>query len=219
MVAADHARLALGEKNVFVVNQDHAIQARQDVKIIRQADLVRWQAASSLMQLAVEDAQKIREQAHRDAEEIRGRGYDEGLSEGLAEGLRLLNEAARSHLEQFYRLEDRLAEVVSNAVETLFGGLGEREKICAIVRGGLRQMGEQHGAITILAHPSQTCHVAPLAEEWAKQFPDLQCRVSGAADMALDTYEIRGSGWQIQGGLSIALDALRELLEQHHDEF
>lgn len=140
--------------------------------IVRREDWLVWAAAEAAVQAARDEAAAITRAAQSAFEAERRRGHAEGLEQAqLEQAERLIEQVSRT-VDHFARVEQRMVELVMQAVQRVIGELAERERVVAVVKGALAVVRNQK-QVTLRVAPPQLALVQAALNELLAAYPGI----------------------------------------------
>ncbi len=180
--------------------------------VVKSHSFAAYEEAKRILQLAEEEAARIRAEAERLRDEQARAGYEEGYRKGYEEGLKGLARVEQEFQALCDRLEPEVVKLAVRIAEKVIGAelQARPEAIAAIVSQALRTVRHQRD-VTIRVHPS---HVATLEA----QKPHLLGVLTRARDVAIrGDEEVRPGGCVIEtelGTIDADLKTQIEMLER-----
>ena len=130
-------------------------------------------AASDVFAAAEAEAKEIIDQAKKDAENEKRRGYEEGLAEGreqiMMQKLDMLDESVR-YLES---IENKVAELVLKALGKCIAEIDAKELVTQIVRKSMQAVVRNQRQITIKVAPEMVAPVKERIKTILEDFPSV----------------------------------------------
>ncbi len=133
------------------------------VRRIPAADYLIWHDASCVLEAAHADAEAIRAGAREAYEQEKVRGYQEGLVAARLEAAEKMIENVGRTVDYFEKVEDRMSDLVLQAVRRIVSDFSDRERVVMVVRGALAVVRNQK---------QETLRVAPDRLEMVRQATD-----------------------------------------------
>ena len=139
--------------------------------------------AEEIVAAAHAEAARIHEEALKQAEEERKRGYQDGIDEGkmeiLMQKLNLVEESV-SYMES---IETKVSELVMKALRKCVAEIGDQELVCQIVKKAMQAVVRNQRQITIKVNPAMVPVVKARLQAILAEFPALSF-----ADVAEDPH-------------------------------
>lgn len=141
--------------------------------IVKATDFAAVIEAREVIAHAQEEAARIREEAQREYEQQKERGYREGLEQGKAEIAERVVAAMGQSTLYFSKLEDALVDVVVKSTRRVIGEFGERDRVERIVRQALELLRTQ-SQVRIKVSPAQRDWLNSRVQDLLASFPRIQ---------------------------------------------
>jgi len=138
--------------------------------VIRAADAAAWLDAAQLIEEARKEAAQLLGSARQQLDAERARGYQQGLEEARLELTERMIETASRTVELFASIEQRMVDLVMDAVRRLMSEFSDSERVMAVVRSALSVLRNQR-QLTLRIAPEHVEHVRGRAAELLEQFP------------------------------------------------
>jgi type III secretion protein L len=106
-------------------------------RLIPAADYVVWQDAAQVIEGARTDAEAIRASAKEAYEQEKQRGYEEGRDAARLEAAEKMIENVGRTVDYFEKVEDRITDLVLQAMRRIVADFDDRERVIMVVRGAL----------------------------------------------------------------------------------
>ena len=139
-------------------------------QVLRREDWLVWRAAADAVAAARDEAAAITAAARDAFEAERRRGHDEGREEARLEQAEQMIEQVTRAVDYFARVEQRMVELVMQAVQRVIGDFGDRERVVAVVKGALAVVRNQK-QVTLRIAPSQVAVVHAAQNELLAAYP------------------------------------------------
>jgi type III secretion protein L len=139
-------------------------------RVVRAGELAAWLEAEQAVAIARDQAQAIVAETQAAFEAERRRGWEEGTETAHREGVQHMAEQIARTDEYFSQIEDRLAELVMQAVRRIVADYSDHEKVVYSVRSALAAVRNQK-QITLRVHPDNVEHVRGRAALLLAEFP------------------------------------------------
>jgi len=112
-------------------------------RVIPAADYAAWQDATALIEAARADAEAIRAAARDAYEQERRRGYQEGAEAARLDAAEQMIANVSSTINYFEQVEDRVVDLVLQAMRKIVAGYDDRERVVLVVKGALAAVRNQ----------------------------------------------------------------------------
>jgi len=199
----------------FLITSEH-LSMLSERKVLKEAEYSALLDATSVVKVARQEAGRIVEQAAREADAARERGYAEGVERARTEqALQLLSEAVRTE-RQLQGLRVSMARIVARAVQQFVADIDASDLLEAAL---------QRVDALIREEPFVTVHVAPAQEDalraaLSRLSPEMQpwlrkLRVVADAGLEDDGCVLQTPSGTLAIGMSAQLDAFRAALERN----
>lgn len=139
-------------------------------KVVRAEDVRALHAAAQAVEQANAQADEILRQARQVYESERKRGYAEGREEARLEHAEQMIENVARNVEYFSRVEDRVVNLVMQALQKIMDGFDDRERVLITVRSILAVVRNQR-QITLRLAPDQVELVRSRVSELLAAYP------------------------------------------------
>lgn len=157
--------MLLLKKKSFEVESPESVVKAEDV-----AALVK---AEAIIAAAEEEAKVIADQAKKDHESEKRRGYEDGLAEGRAEILKKKLELIEESVKYMQTVEGEISELVIKALKKCLSEIGDTEVVTQIVKKSMRSIVRNQREITIKVAPAMVESVKKWSETILSEFPTL----------------------------------------------
>ena len=184
--------------------------------VVPREDWLLWCAAADAVQAARDEAAQITADARQAYEAERQRGHAEGLQQAqLEQAERLIEQVSRT-VDWFGRVEERMVDLVMQAVQRVIADFGDRDRVVAVVKGALAVVRNQK-QVTLRVAPAQVDAVHAAQNELLAAFPgvgylDVVPDARLAADACILETEIGVVEASIQGQLQALRQAFASVL-------
>jgi type III secretion protein L len=185
-------------------------------RVVRREEWLLWCEAERAVQAARSEAAQIEADARSAFEAERQRGHAEGRQEAqLEQATRMIEQVGRA-VDYFGRVEQRMVELVMQAVQRVIGEFGDRDRVVAVVKGALAVVRNQK-QITLRVAPAQVAAVNEAQNELLAAFPgvgylDVVADPRLAADACILETEIGVVEASVQGQLQALRQAFANVL-------
>lgn len=157
--------MLLLKKKTFEVESPESVVKAEDV-----AALVK---AEAIIAAAEEEAKVIADQARKDHESEKCRGYEDGLAEGRAEILKKKLELIEESVKYMQTVEGEISELVIKALKKCLSEIGDTEVVTQLVKKSMRSIVRNQREITIKVAPAMVESVKKWSETILSEFPTL----------------------------------------------
>lgn len=138
--------------------------------LIRAEDVAVWVGQRQVLELAAQDAERVRDEAKKGYQAELERGYKAGMEQVRDEqAAHLIDNAARM-VEYFAGIEQRIVGLVTESVRRIISDFDDKERVLAVVRNGLAVMRNQK-QLTLRLAPEHVDMVRARARELLASFP------------------------------------------------
>jgi type III secretion protein L len=138
--------------------------------VIPAAEAAAWLDAAQLLEAARTEAAELLGSARQQLDAERARGYQQGLEEARLELTERMIETASRTVELFASIEQRMVDLVMDAVRRLMSEFSDSDRVMAVVRSALSVLRNQR-QLTLRIAPEHVEHVRARASELLEQFP------------------------------------------------
>lgn len=204
---------------VFIVRQQPPL-TRIDAasKVLAAADVWVLREAESIVADAVQQREQILADARAAYEAERQRGYAEGLEQARTEQTARMARLVAGAAGYFSRIEQRVADLVLEAVRGVIAGYGERQAVLALAGRALAEVRSQK-QLTLRVHPDNAAYVRDAIGEVTRQFPAIEyVDVVEDARLAPDACAVESDIGIVEASVSGQLAALKAAFEGAFDE-
>ena len=180
------------------------------LRVIKAEQFLTYQNANELIAEGERqrDAIIASAQAAYDAE--RRRGYQDGLEEARQEQAGSMIEIVCHTVEYFGKVENRMVDLVLEAVRKIIDDFTDRDRVVAVVRSSLSLVRTQKH-LNLRVNPQQLEGVREKLDELLSVFPAIEfIDVSGDARLAEDACAIESEIGVVEANISKQIDVLRE---------
>ncbi len=139
-------------------------------RLIPAADYLVWQDAASVLESAHADAEAIKVSARAAYEQEKQRGYQEGLASARLEAAEKMIENVGRTIDYFEKVEDRITELVLQAMRRIVADFDDRERVVMVVRSALAVVRNQK-QITLRVAPDRVDMVKQATDELLAAYP------------------------------------------------
>lgn len=116
-------------------------------RVVRSDDYLVWHDAQTVLDQARADAEAVRESAKDEYERERARGYRDGLESARIEAAEKMIENVGRTIDYFEKVEDRMTQLVMQAMRKIVGGFDDSSRVITVVRGALSAVRNQKQVI------------------------------------------------------------------------
>lgn len=178
--------------------------------VLPREDWLVWRAAESAVQAARDEAAQITAAAREAFEAERLRGHAEGRQEAQLEQAERMIEQVTRAVDYFGRVEQRMVELVMQAVQRVIGDFGDRDRVVAVVKGALAVVRNQK-QVTLRVAPAQVPAVHEAQNELLAAFPGVgYLDVVPDARLAADACILETEIGIVEASIDGQLQALRQ---------
>ncbi len=169
----------------------HAMPAGRAVSIdpsqpvIPAEDVAAWVRQIQVMELAAQDADRLRAEAREGYQTELERGFNVGLEQVRNEQAAHMIDHASRMVEYFATIEQRIVGLVTASVRRIISDFNDEDRVLAVVRNGLAVMRNQK-QLTLRLAPEHVDLVRARARDLLAAFPGV-----GILDIVADT-RLRG---------------------------
>ncbi|MFC4160048.1 HrpE/YscL family type III secretion apparatus protein [Chitinimonas lacunae] len=158
---------------VFIVRQKHGL-GRLDPgrKIVKAADYQAWRDSQGLLAAARDEAATIVAGAQAGYDAECRRGYEDGLEEAKLETAERMIETVGRTVDYFAKVENRMIELVMEAIRKIVADFDDRERVRVVVRNALSVVRNQK-QVTLRIAPDQVETVKAALNELLAEYPGL----------------------------------------------
>ena len=171
-----------------------------------------WLQAQELLEQARAEAQRIQEQALREREEERQRGYEEGLAQAQLEQVERMMETAERTVTYFAGMEQRIVELVMQALRRVVADFSDTERVTMVVKSGLAVMRNQK-QLTLRISPEHADAVRANATHLLETFPGV-----GMIDIVPDP-RLKGDATILESELGVVQASMAQQLNAIEEGF
>ena len=133
-------------------------------RVLRREDWLLWRAAAQAVQVAHEEATQITAGAQAAFDAEKARGYSDGREEAQLQQAEQMIEQVGRAVDYFARVEQRMVELVMQAVQRVITDFSDRDRVVAVVKGGLAVVRNQK-QVTLRVAPAQVATVQQAQNE------------------------------------------------------
>lgn len=186
--------------------QRMALRLAPGTRVVRREDWLLWQAAEQAVAAAHAEGQQILAGAQAAFEAEKQRGYADGREEAQMQQAEQMIEHVGRAVDYFGRVEQRMVELVMQAVQRVIADFDDRERVVAVVKGALAVVRNQK-QVTLRVAPAQVATVQQAQNELLAAYPgvgylDVVADPRLAADACILESEIGIVEASIQGQLA-----------------
>jgi type III secretion protein L len=185
-------------------------------RVLRREDWLLWRAAAQAVQVAHEEATQITAGAQAAFDAEKARGYSDGREEAQLQQAEQMIEQVGRAVDYFARVEQRMVELVMQAVQRVITDFSDRDRVVAVVKGGLAVVRNQK-QVTLRVAPAQVATVQQAQNELLAAYPgvgflDVVADPRLAADACILETEIGTVEASVQGQLAALRKAFAKVL-------
>lgn len=165
--------------------------------------------AESLLDEARERAGMIVAQAEKQAEEIKEKGYQDGLAQGKLEMSEQMILNVANTVNYFESIERRVVHIVMEAVNKVMGSIPSEELIVSVVKNALAAKRNQK-QITVRVSPEELDTVRGKLGEITAEFPSISfVEVESDARLSKGGCILESEIGTVDASIDVQLEALR----------
>jgi type III secretion protein L len=186
---------------------DMASSVRTDAsqQVLSASDAQVWVQAQDLLAQARTEAQRIKQQALREREAEKQRGYEEGMAQAQMEQVERMMETAERTVTYFASMEQRIVELVMQALRRVVADFSDTERVTMVVKSGLAVMRNQK-QLTLRISPEHADTVRANASHLLETFPGV-----GMLDIVPDP-RLRGDATILESELGVVQASMAQQL-------
>ena len=183
-------------------------------KVVPAARLLAVQEAGALIESATRRAQAITSQATAGYDAQCRRGYEAGLTQAKLEQASQVIENVAKHVNFLEKSEDRIVDLVMQAVRTVIEGFDEKERTVAAVRSVLSAAREQK-QVTLRLNPALAESLKVQIQEMVIAYPGMGF-VDVVAERGLtgDACVLESEMGVIETSIEIQLEAIQSVFDK-----
>ena len=141
-------------------------------KVVKADQYQSFVDAEGIISSSRKQAERILEAARRERESERQRGYQQGLLEGRREMAERMIDAVERNVDYFSHMEQKVVDIVVEALKKILGEIDQREKILKIVQNALAVVRNQ-AKVTLRVCPDEAAYVRSRVDDILKQYPGI----------------------------------------------
>lgn len=185
-------------------------------RIVRREDWLVWREAEAAVQAARDEAAAIVAGARAAFDAEKERGYADGREEAQLQQAEQMIEQVGRAVDYFGRVEQRMVELVMQAVQRVIADFDDRDRVVAVVKGALAVVRNQK-QVTLRVSPAQVATVQQAQVELLAAYPgvgylDVVADPRLAADACILESEIGIVEASVQGQLAALRKAFAKVL-------
>jgi type III secretion protein L len=204
---------------VFIVRDDSKLtRPEPSQKIVRASEVWAYRTAEAVIAEAERSRTRIMEEARAAFEEQKRIGYEEGTELAkLDQAGRMVELLART-ANYFSRVEQRMVDLVVNAVQTVIADYGDRECVVSLVARALAEVRSQK-QVTVRVHPDHAAAVREQIAELTRLYPGIEC-IDVVADtrLRIDAVAVETDIGIVETSTSGQVSALKDALRNAFNE-
>jgi type III secretion protein L len=181
---------------LFIRDAASARAPDPSLRVIPAGDYAVWHEASAVVETALAEADAIRAAAREAYEEERKRGYEEGMAAARIEAAEQMIANVGSTIDYFEKVEDRMTELVMQAMRRIVGDFDDRKRVITVVRGALAAVRTQK-QITLRVAPDKLDMLKSATDELLATYPGI-----GYLDLVPDS-RLRGDACIVETEIGI----------------
>ena len=158
---------------MLLVNKEK-LSLVSDRRLVRAADVATVRTADDIIAAAEAEAAKIREDAKREVEAERRRGYEQGLNEGRAEIADKKLELVDSSVAFMESVEGKMADVVMTALRKCVAEIGDEALVMQIVRKVMEAVIRTQKKVILKVAPEMVSVVRARLNELTSRYPTVE---------------------------------------------
>lgn len=198
----------------FVLHPDNptaaGARAASESPVIPAAEAARLCEADAVLAAARLEAERIVAEAREAYEAESRRGYEDGLAEARLEQSERMIETVSRSVDYFGKIEERMVELVMEAVRCILDEFDERERVVQVVRKALSAARNQK-QMTLRIHPGKADLVREAMHEILQTYPAVgYLDVMPDSRLAEDACVLESEIGVIEASVSGQLAALRK---------
>lgn len=204
---------------VFVVRDPSALSRFDPAqKVLKASDVSAWREAQGIVADAMSRRDDILREAQQAYEEEECRGYAEGAERARQEqSARMLGVVAQT-ADYFARVEQRMVDLVLNAVQCVVDSFDERDRVAALVQRSLAEVRTQK-QVTLRVHPDHVASMRVRMDTLIEPYPAIECvDVVGDARLEADACAVETDIGIVEASVEGQMSALREAFRSAFDE-
>jgi len=187
-----------------------------DRRLVKAMDVATVRSAEEIVAAAESEAARIREEAKIAFEEEKKRGYEKGLNDGKMEIAMQKLDLVDSSVAFMENVEQKMADVVMNALKTFVVEVGDKEMVLQIVRKTMNAVIRTQRQVTLKVAPEVVESVRARVAELRSAYPTIETldvvedpRLKGTACVLETEAGVADASVEIQ------LAALEKSLKKH----
>jgi type III secretion protein L len=157
----------------FYVVKDGRITLAPGKKIIKASEYAIMAEASTLLDHARLEAERILAQAQETAKAMREKGYRDGVREGKQKIAEKMLETVQRTVDYMASAEETICELVVTATRRVIGEIEDRERIVRIVRNALAVVKSQKQVVVKVSQQDMDAVRGEIVE-LMRQFPGIE---------------------------------------------
>ncbi len=183
-------------------------------KVLAQERLQTLREAASLIEIAHVQAKKIIADADGAHEEERRKGYAQGLAEARREQAAQMIENVARNIDFLEKSEDRIVDLVMQAVRKVIEGFDDRERTVAAVRSVLAIARDQK-QVTLRLSPEQADALRAQIQEMLAAYPSIGfIDVVSERQLTGDTCVMESEMGVVEASIEIQLAAIQAAFDR-----
>jgi type III secretion protein L len=183
-------------------------------KVLAQERLQTLREAASLIDVATERARNIIADANGAHEAERRKGYAKGLDEARREQATQVIENVARNIDFLEKSEDRIVDLVMQAVRKVIEGFGDRERTVAAVRSVLAIARDQK-QVTLRLSPEQADALRAQIQDMMAAYPSIGfIEVVSERQLTGDTCVMESEMGVVEASIEIQLAAIQSAFDR-----
>ena len=184
--------------------------------IVKAEDVATLAQVEEIIAAANNEAELIHEQALKDAEAERQKGYDKGIADGKREILMQKLDLLDESVAYMQSVEDKMANIVLNALRKCVEEIGDKELVVQIVKKAMHTVVRNQKEITIKVSPEMVDNVQSRLNEILTKFPGVSFANVVADTKLKDTAcVVETEVGSVEASAQTQLEAIERSIEKH----
>lgn len=197
----------------FLITSEHLLMLSER-KVLKEAEYAALLDASSVVEVAGEEARRILARAVDEAEAARRRGYDEGLEQARSEAARAMVSEALAAERQLQTLRGAMARIVAHAVEQFVAQADPAELLAAALQR-VDTLIREEPFVTVRVALRQEAHLRRAIERLGRE-ANWEARLTIVPDSSLadDACVLQTASGTLAIGMDAQIEAFRAAVER-----
>jgi len=197
----------------FLITSEHLLMLSER-KVLKEAEYAALLDASSVVEVAGEEARRILARAVDEAEAARRRGYDEGLEQARSEAARAMVSEALAAERQLQTLRGAMARIVAHAVEQFVAQADPAELLAAALQR-VDTLIREEPFVTVRVALRQEAHLRRAIERLGRE-ANWEARLTIVPDSSLadDVCVLQTASGTLAIGMDAQIEAFRAAVER-----